>query len=696
MKFASPNKYVQLACLACLAIASIMLVACAGLAKSGKAYQTDLTPQMQLQASRLRGRAPVPHWQTIAPASEIDELIPGPNGTTLVSFLEMDTRYPNSPALVPYYGPYALYNTLSGRELWRHQRDRNPDLFYSVLLTDPYLVYAAKGETSTRIAVVDPANGNLLWETTVKSSKVNPVVNGAGGVLAIHSVGASPKLSLYSLRRGKLLWSVALPSGQALLEFDGDRVLMAARHFTAYAWRSGQQLWSIKGPARKSEPLTMVVHDHGYIVAWRNGNISQVSSEGKLAWRSSLGGSPQLATVSGKLAIVSMQSANRRSALQAFSLNSGKTLWQRKLSAPLSSALLIQGNRLFYTSGGKVESLSIRDGRHLFSSVLSKRTAGRLPDHIVLFPKHIAVASESMVSGHAIADGHELWRIDLHGIDYLTQAVARAQLEGSLVGDTRNRMADVMQNYARNLNIMHDSSNFYARQARQNYINVYNRTQMAISSGDAAQRADAYFQRSLAASHERNVNMMNRSFDTMMLNVNTALNVLASARAVEENARVGAAAAARDRAYKRLKLSYKIHEAGLQGDYYLRPFRSRSGNGLVVVNLSRGKWAEIATGPTETILEDKIYMNIMPGLITANASLITLGTGLDPAKWQTDERFRATTLQSSMFAWALEDRYRTTLILRSLLSYKLPDVNFLPASDYEKSSLTRRRSRIIQ
>lgn len=693
MKFTSPNKYVLLAC---LAIAGIMLVACANLAKSGKAYQTDLTPQMQLQASRLRGRAPAPQWQTIAPASEIDELLPGPNGTTLVSFLELDTRYPNSPALVPYYGPYALYDTLSGRELWRHQRDRNPDLFYSVLLTDPYLVYAAKGETSTRIAVVDPANGKLLWETTINSPKVNLSVNGASGVLAVHNVGTSPKLSLYSLKRGKTLWSVALPSGQALIEFDGNRVLVAARHLTAYEWRNGQRLWRIKGPDRKSEPLTMVVHDRGYLIAWRNGSISQVSSAGKLDWRSSLSGFPQLATVSGKLAIVSMQSPNRRSALQAFSLDSGTTIWQHKLSDPLSSALLIQRNRLFYTSGGKVESLNIRDGRRLFSAALTKRTAGRLPDHLVLFPQHIAVASESMVSGHAIADGHVLWRIDLQGIDYLTQAVARAQLEGSLVGDTRNRVADVIQNYVRNLDTMHASSNFYATQARQNYINVYNRTQSAISSGNAAQRADAYFQRSLAASHERNVNMMNRSFDTMMLNVNTALNVLASAQAVEENARVGAAAAARDRAYKRLQLSYKIHEAGLQGDYYLRPFRSRSGNGLVVVNLRRGTWAEIATGPTETILEDKIYMNIMPCLITANASLLTLGTGLDPAKWQTDERFRATTLQSSMFAWALEDRYRTTLILRSLLSYKLSDANFLPASDYEKSSLTRRRSRIIQ
>jgi hypothetical protein len=382
--------------------------------------------------------------------------------------------------------------------------------------------------------------------------------------------------------------------------------------------------------------------------------------------------------------------------LHALSLASGKAVWQRQLSGNLFSAMLLKDSRLFYSTGYKIESVSTRDGRQLFRTTLAERTNERLPHHLTLYSGHISVASESVVSGHDIKDGRELWRIDLNGTDYLTQAVARAQLGDSQVDATGNRLTDVMQNYMSNIDAMHASSDFYTKRAWQNYTNVRNRTQFAISSGNAAQRADAYFQRSLAASHARNISMINRSFDTMMLNVNTAFNVLAMAQAVQENAIVGAAAAAQDRAYKRLLLSYKIHEAALQGDYYLRPFRSRSGNGLVIVNMREGTWAEIPTGPSETILEDRIYMNIILGLIVNRTSLVTLGTGLDPEKWQTDPRFQASALQSTMFAFALEDRYRTTLILRSLLLYDLSSANFQAASAYDKNSLTKRKSRIIK
>lgn len=697
MKGIPGSLFVKLACLGCLCIVGTMLTSCADLAKTGKAYHTDVTPQMELQAARLRSKAPKAQWQTIVPAPEIDEMLPGMAGTTLVGFLDLDTRYPNSPALVPYYGPYVLYDTVSGRELWRHDRDRNPDLAYSVVLTDPYMVYASKGDDRTRIAVINPRNGKLMWETSVDSTRVNVTANTARGVLTIHILSSTPKFSVFELATGKQLWSVNLPSGQVLFEFDRDRVLVVSSKLTFYSLQDGRHLWRIKDPAQRSDPLTMVAHDDGYMVAWRNGMISQVSPAGKLAWRASLHGVPELATVTNKLAIVAVNSTGRRgTSLHALSLESGKTVWRRQLSSKLSSAMLLKGNRLIYSTAGAIESVSTRNGKQLFSTPLAARAVARLPDHVSIFPGHIAVASESVVSGHAINDGRELWRIDLNGTEYLSQAVARSQLKGSLVGDTGNRLTEVMQNYVSGIDAMHASSDLYTRQARQNYTNVYNRTRAAISSGNAAQRADASFQRSLAASNVQNVNMINRSFDTMMLSVNTAINVLVSAQAVEENARVGAAAAAQDRAYKRLLLSYKVHESALQGDYYLRPFRSRSGNGLVIVNLRKGTWAEIPTSPSETILEDRIYMNIILGLIVNRTTLVTVGTGLDTAKWQTDQRFQASALQSSMFAFALEDRYRTTLILRSLLSYDISDATFRAASAYNKDSLTKRRSRIIR
>lgn len=239
------------------------------------------------------------------------------------------------------------------------------------------------------------------------------------------------------------------------------------------------------------------------------------------------------------------------------------------------------------------------------------------------------------------------------------------------------------------------NSDRYIKQAQQNYNNVINQTRNTIISKNAAVRADASFQRSLAASHVRNTKMINRSFDTMMMSVNAAFAALEAAKVFEQNKKIGAAAAKKDRAYKSLLMSYKIHEAARQDDYYMRPFRSRSGNGLVIVNMRNGTWAEIPTGPSESILEDKIYMNFILGLLVDQNTLVTIGTGLDSDKWQEDQRFQASSLQSVMFAAYLEDRYRTNMIIRSVLSYDFSDAKFLAASAYDTKSLTKRKSRII-
>jgi hypothetical protein len=697
MKAKSKSPFRELAFLVCLCVVYTMLTSCADLSKTGKAYRVDVTPQMSLQAAKLSGKTPKPRWQTLAPLSEIEEILPGVEGTTLVGYLEMDTRYANSPSLVPFYGPYVLYDLKTGRELWRHARERNPGLAYNVLLTDPYLVYASKGDNATRIAVVDPGSGKLMWETSIDSVSVAVSINPSRRVVIVHSMRPASRISVLELTSGKRLWSTGLTSEEALFEFDGDRMLVVSGDLAQYSLRDGRRLWQLKDPAAKSRPMNLVADDAGYLIARRNGSVSRVSTAGKLAWRTSLPGVPELATLGNGLAIVAVRSdAKQDMSLQALSLRTGKRVWRQRISGGLSSALQPVGNRLVYTTAGAIEAVSTRNGKRLFSAPLTEREPGRLADHIGVFPGHIAVASESVVSGHAPDSGRELWRVELNGTDYLTRAVARSQVKGSVDTDPENALAGVVGGYANNLNAMYDSSDFYIKQARQNYTNVYNDTRRAILSGSSTEKADAYFQRSLAASNVRNTQMINRAYETTMLSVNTAFNALANAQAVEKNARVGAAAAEEDRAIKRLLLSSRIHESGLQGDYYLRPFRSRRGNGVVLVNMRLGTWAEIPSGPSETILEDKIYMNILLGLVTDRASLVTIGTGLDTAKWQTDQRFQTGGLQKTMFAFTLEDRNRTTMIRRSLLCYDLAEATFRPASEYDLNSLTRQKSRIVR
>jgi len=596
----------------CLCVTVSLVSSCADLAETGKTYQIDITPQMELQAARLNSNAPKVYWQTIMPTPEVEEIRLGKTGTALVGFLDLDTRYPNSSSLVPYYGPYVLYDTKSGKELWRHERERNPELDYSLLLIEPYMVYVSKGAGKTHLVVINPDDGKKLWETSIDSTNVSVTTNARYGVIIINSAdNTSKQINVLELATGKQLWSVAPPPGQTLFSTVENRMLVVSSNNTLYSLVDGKKLWSMKGPEQSGDPVTIVDHKGGYIVARKNGMISQISPAGKLNWRSSLAGVPELVTITEKLAIIAVNSTDgKKSRLHAISLKGGKKVWLHYLSSKLSSAMMSEGNQLIYTITDAIESVSINNGKQLFRTSLNTGGVYRLPDHISIFPDHIAVASESKAAGFAIKDGRELWQITLNGTDYLTMGEANRKLGGPLVGSTDNLIAKAFVSSTNNINMMITNSDRYIKQAQQNYNNVINQTRNTITSKTAAVRADASFQRSLAASHVRNTKMINRSFDTMMMSVNSAFAALEAAQVFEQNAKVGAAAAKKDRAYKSLLMSYKIHEAARQDDYYMRPFRSRSGNGLVIVNMRSGTWAEIPTGPSESILEEKIYMNI--------------------------------------------------------------------------------------
>jgi hypothetical protein len=310
--------------------------------------------------------------------------------------------------------------------------------------------------------------------------------------------------------------------------------------------------------------------------------------------------------------------------------------------------------------------------------LLAERATGRLPDHLRIFSKHIAVASESVISGHDIIDGRELWRIKLSGTDYLTNSVTRTKVNAKVGFNPKGRISGTITDFANSIISMHRSSEFYTRQARQYYNNVYSRTQKAISSGNSSEKSYASFERSAVVSNLRNTQMLNRNFEIMNLAIGNAFNARAAAQQQRENFAAESTAATEDRAYKRLLLSYKVHESGLQSDYYIRPFRSLGGNGMVLVNIQKGTWTEIPTGPSETILEDKIYMTLILGVMANDKNLVTIGTGLDPVKWQSKQRIR------------------TTMILRSMLSYNIADAVFHPANTYNDMSLTKVKSRITR
>lgn len=675
-----------------------LVFGCASMEQAGEAYKTDMTPMMERQAMAMRARAPAPIWQDTSLWPEIDEMLPGPDDdTVLIGFLDLRTRYPNSMALVPYFGPYELFNARTGERIWSYERKPDPDLSYSVVSTDPVLVVLERDQNEVRIVAVDSYTGVQLWENTIESDSVQVFTNTDKQTILVRVAGDEPGLTGMDLLSGKTLWSRQVTAGNLIIEFGDEVILLVSETVEALDLRSGRTEWQTSNTQASGRPVSVVVRDDGYVVAWDNGAICFISQSGILRWQSSVGDTPELSTTAGELAIVEVAAQEHTNGrLQALALKDGKLVWRHDLAERVFSALTLDGERLVFSTETTIQAVAMTSGKLLFKQPLARRSGNRLPDHVVIFPDHIVVASEIVVSAHERSGGDEIWSLALAGGDHLTARASRAKLGGMVVGSGNNAVADNIASYSASINAMQAQSDFYTKQARQNYENTYMRTQRKMSSGNAADRAEASFERSLAASHMENVNTINRSFDTMMMSTQMAFNVLAAGQAVEQNARYGAAAAERDRAIRRLLMAHKIHERAIQNWYFVRPFSSRTGNGLVLVDMWDGRWAEIPTSPSEAFLEDRIYMNLNLGLIrSGDAFMVTKGTGLDPDKWNADDRFEAGGIKSTMFAFALDDRYRTVLIRRSLLGYDVGNAIFHDLETYETESLTKKKSRII-
>jgi outer membrane protein assembly factor BamB len=554
-----------------------------------------------------------------------------------------------------------------------------------------------RNQDEIRIVVVNAFSGDQLWEDTIESDSVQVFTNNEMQLILVRVAGEDPGLTAIDLLSGKTLWSRKVTAGNLIIEFGDEAILLVSKSVAMLDPRSGQEGWRTNSISVSGRPISVVTLDDGYVVTWDDGKICFVSQSGHLRWQTSVADRPELSTTAAELAIVTVAPQTGRDGwLQALSLKDGRPIWRYDLTDRMFSAITLDGERLVFSTETTIEAVAVPSGRQLFKKLLARRSGNRLPDHIVMFPDHMIVASEIILSAHERNSGDEIWSLDLMGTDHLTARASRSKLGSMVVGSGGNAVADNISSYSTSITTMQAQSDFYTKQARQNYQDTYRRTQPNMLSGSAAERADASFERSLAASHMENVNTINRSFDTMMMSVQGAFNALAAAQAVEQNAKYGAAAAERDRAIRRLTMAHKIHERAIQNMYFVRPFESKTGNGLVIVDMWDGRWTEIPVSPSEAFLDDRIYMNLNLGLIGADSTiLVTKGTGLDPERWTKDDRFEASGIQKTMFSWALDDRYRTVLIRRSMLGYDLSKAVFHDLEAYKTESLTKKTSRII-
>jgi hypothetical protein len=318
-------------------------------------------------------------------------------------------------------------------------------------------------------------------------------------------------------------------------------------------------------------------------------------------------------------------------------------------------------------------ALDLTSGKVLFAVPLTGLGASRFSDHLVIYSDHIVVGGEKSLHALDAVTGKVVWEYAFLAPNDVV-AAKRAELEAF----SRRRNArggptfGAGQVFLAGEKLQAQTRDMVA-ETTQRLQKAYDRTQHLAASLDPAKQAEAVRLRQYAQTQADvgyatadALARINRSLTMTAMTYQTYW--AAAQRSVDEPAR-----AASDRLAEAYRLHPKQYLAAVQGDYYVQPYRWERGSGLLVIDMGTGQWCELTTSPDERVPSN--YLESQMGVVSLDGKrLITLGMGLDPTRWET------------------EDSHTVASIRRSLLAYGLADLAMKPPERYPAESVTLWRS----
>lgn len=647
-------------------------------------HNVDLRNHLKVQAERLSKHAPPTTWQTTVKHPEVDDMVVLSEHQVLVGSIEIAPDFKGSPFLFPTYGPYVLYDTQTGQEIWRFERIPDYDYSYSVLLTEPVILIHRSGPKGTTYTALDLATGRVLWskETTSEDARA---INLEHQILVIAADGTETGLIAMDLMKGTVLWTDrSKNAGKGRLPTlltRGDQLVVMERALTRRSLRNGQVTWSVPdvGPVASSS-LPLEIGD-AILLPSAEGKICLVEGSGGVAWQVSLSGQPRALTSSDQMVYVEVASLDGSSSrLVSFSLPDGRKLWERTLPGPVYSSLQVTGSALVFTLQNSFEIWGARLGKTLHSVKSPSSLDNRLPDQLVIHPDYVVIAAETAIGAFRLEDGQTLWLHMLKGATEGSYSTIARRLQdaqrpppGGIESAAQSLSATIGANMAfQNFADLQHRNNI--KMIQQQLADTYQRTESAMRSGSRAQRLEAMSERALASNMASVRSRVAGAMDRMTNNINMMVGAWTQGMAIgiaiaEQASRV------RDLRWFQAKvvISKQAHQNTIQRNFFIRPIVLKRGSGLMIVDMSSGTWVEVPTSPSEEGQVDKLYWNSQFAVMSVDGSrIITKGIGLDPTKWETDDR-----------------GYFATTVLRSILAYDVKKLTFKAPATYEGQSIAR-------
>ena len=652
-----------------LVILSLFLNGCAGLAdgvaaisgKGGTIARNDAFDETKRRADSIAKDYPKTEWESIYPQEAADFIENIDNSRVLIGTVEV-----GSYLGVPDHKEIILYNSKTGKAIWKAERESLPRGAFTVLVTKPLIILAGVDEKTTYFLALDPKTGAKRWDYIVKASSSYSLSDKRDKIMLLTSTDSEHKLEAIEIKTGKILWNNNnLPGdlfdnkSKASIFLGKRAAYIAGRKLTKLSSKNGKLLWTANHTLLKNRTRSAMYIKKG-ILLWDKNNLVLLSyKNGKTLWDrpATKTDTKFIAYLNNMVFRVTGKDLSRSGSIdyiQAINVINGKTLWYRKAGGTVVSPLALNKGILIYTTDGTVTGLSAKNGKQKFKRKLpssfrknSPTKSGALaqPDILHFRTGKLHLAREyAGIATYTLPFGKPLWNQKIYPmLNDIYGASARYFLMLSNMKMHGHTVTTETQNG--------DAFSFYEAyphptlQAAQSGIMTSMRQQ-----SDAQTRRNRASQSYIYSNEIGGQSMMDFSGARGVLNASVDLAV-----AVEQALKEAAIHGLLSRELMQIQAAFQMYKKSFQGKYYLRPFSNEHGRGVTLVNLNTGKRHDLVfSPPIKTLLLYSVDLQsfaIDPG----NNRLLTIGVGLNSKKYQEYVKWKWRMPKPSLLAYRLRN-----------------------------------------
>lgn len=604
-----------------------------------------------------------PAWKSAIESHEIDELTKVDGHGILVGQVGL------SADLVPYYGPYVLYDEHTGSKKWEYQRAKPFTNNYSIISTSPVILFSTNSDKAVTYIAIDPATSRELWShkfSLNQTATLDPLLQ---LLIVAEDVKGILSYKAIKLTTGDEQWKASdqkKDSGENILPqliVCKNLLISINKDIVCRELIDGKINWSLPdaGPL-PSTSLPLRLTD-SIVIPSSNRKLYRIGLNGDTLWQTTFDREIGILTADEKRLFIQTIENGQPNQIRCLNLTDGNNLWVQKLEGFLTSQLLSAEGKICYTmknTQNGANFLAIREaltGSLKSATELPPQLEWRLPDYLIPYPGQVVLVQERGVGSYRLSDGKKLWF-------HMLCAPSDTYYErcNSLKWFLEEKYHYFAYKAGIKVKQMPDRFNFASfEQASQNmvpaalrhesksYLDNITKTKIDYNVGNL-QGLDLSKLKDNASSigELKMYQGLERSFATMNLAIASFGLVLDNTLGAIQRSYQLALKGRLSRDYHSIEMAGVIHQNSIQGDYFLRTTAHNCN--VMVVNLKNGAWREIETSPQNPNDYQMDYR--LPLLLSEGKNIAIRGISLEPPS-------------------------------KSLLNYELKSEDFLDAAQYD-------------